>query len=67
MDVRSVVQTTVNTFRALAFSKQLQYHMRVDPAMPATIRGDDTRLQQILGNLIGTHIQTEKERQSESE
>ena len=53
VDVRAAVNTIANTFRALAFSKKLGYHILVDPKMPTHVMTDDTRLQQILGNLIG--------------
>ena len=56
MNFRTVVQTMADTFLALAYSKQLGYHVRIDPDMRETIYGDDTRLQQILGNLISASL-----------
>jgi len=54
VSIRSVVERVTSTYRALAISKSLKYSMAVDPVMPALNLSDETRLHQILGNLIGT-------------
>ena len=53
-DVRALLATGTDTFRALAYSNKVRYQLNVDPAMPATLASDSTRLLQILGNLTGT-------------
>ena len=52
LETSSVVRTVVETYSALAISKKLQYHLLVDPALPARLHSDEVRLQQLLGNLI---------------
>ena len=52
--MRALLTTGTDTFRALAYSNKVRYQLNVDPAMPATLASDSTRLLQILGNLTGT-------------
>ena len=56
VNIRTVVANTINTFGALATTKGINYIVRIDPALPSTIFADETRLQQILGNLIGMRL-----------
>jgi len=44
----------MDTFLALAVSRGLAYERSLDPALPSIVRSDGTRIQQILGNLLGT-------------
>jgi len=53
-DIRRVVTSTMDTFLALAVSRGLAYERSVDPALPPIVRTDGTRIQQILGNLLGS-------------
>jgi len=54
--LREVVETTVAMLRPKATQKGLACSLRLDPAAPAFILGDPTRLQQILINLLGNAI-----------
>ncbi len=41
------------TFAHVAQEKQLDFHVEIEPGLPATIRTDAARLEQIANNLIG--------------
>jgi CheY-like chemotaxis protein/HAMP domain-containing protein len=48
----SLRETVDRTFRHIAESKNLPFHVQVDPSLPRAFTTDPTRLQQILKNLL---------------
>ena len=56
LSVRSIVESVVETLAPQARRKNLALVCFVDPALPATLKGDPVRLRQILFNLIGNAI-----------
>ncbi len=54
--VRDVVTDAVRLFGPRAREKGIALGVRVDDAVPATIRGDVTRLRQVVANLVGNAV-----------
>jgi signal transduction histidine kinase/HAMP domain-containing protein/CheY-like chemotaxis protein len=52
MPVQHLTQHMERTFRQLASDKSLDFNVKFDPKLPATIRTDEKRLQQIVLNLL---------------
>ena len=52
MPMRALQQHMERTFRQLAIDKKLDFIVAFDEALPATIRTDEKRLQQIVMNLL---------------
>ncbi len=50
------MESTVELYRPLAARKGLQLQLQLAPDLPAYVRGDRTRLRQILSNLLGNAI-----------
>jgi signal transduction histidine kinase/ActR/RegA family two-component response regulator len=55
-DLRDVIREVAGLHAPRASAKGLQLDIDVDPRVPAAVRGDALRLQQVLGNLIGNAI-----------
>lgn len=55
-DLRDLVYSTTYPFSARAEEKSLDLNVRVDPAAPAFVVGDSTRLGQVLTNLLGNAV-----------
>jgi two-component system sensor histidine kinase/response regulator len=56
IDPVQVVAGVINLLRGAARSKKLALHWRASSHVPATVRGDATRLRQILMNLVGNAV-----------
>ncbi|NMC49507.1 MAG: PAS domain S-box protein [Desulfovibrio sp.] len=55
-ELRDVMDAVVQLFSPTAKEKKLGIRARIDPDIPATLKGDAARLQQVLGNLVGNAI-----------
>jgi len=55
-NLRDTVETAVQSFSSLAKDKDLELACDTDPDVPAFVRGDPTRLRQVLTNLVGNAI-----------
>lgn len=55
-DVEEVLERTVSFFASRAQEKRLELVGDLDPAVPSRVRGDPSRLGQVLNNLVGNAI-----------
>jgi len=55
-DPREAIEAVLEMFAEQAIAKGLRLTSRVDPALPAGVRGDSLRFRQILGNLVGNAV-----------
>ena len=55
-DLESLLDNLVSAAAPQAFTKGLELVLRVDPEVPAWLRGDSGRLRQILANLLGNAV-----------
>ncbi|MEM1030727.1 MAG: response regulator [Myxococcota bacterium] len=55
-DPRSVISDAMRSLALRAHEKELELAYRVDPSVPANLRGDALRLRQVLLNLLGNAI-----------
>ena len=55
-DLRNLVEEVIGLFAPAAQSKKLEILCQLPPSLPPTLRGDPSRLRQILNNLLGNAI-----------
>ena len=60
-DVGATLSDIVNMIWIRAKSKGLQFHIDVDPALPAKLYGDEVRIKQILINVLNNAVKYTKE------
>ncbi len=55
-DVVAAVENVVLLFREQARAKQIALHAFIDPTLPRTLLGDETRVKQVLQNLVSNAL-----------
>jgi len=55
-DLAEVIQTTAALMKSRALQKGLEFHLMLDPSIRHELKGDATRLKQILINLLGNTV-----------
>lgn len=55
-ELEAVVSETISLFTAQALEKQLSLHVSLMPGVPRRVRGDPTRLKQVLLNLLNNAL-----------
>jgi PAS domain S-box-containing protein len=55
-DLRETLHRAQRAHESLAAAKGLGFTLRVDPSLPATVRGDPVRVRQILSNFISNAL-----------
>lgn len=55
-DFKASILSGLRLFREEAEKKGLEFVIELDPAIPAVLRGDDTRVRQIVFNLVGNSL-----------
>ncbi len=55
-DVRQLVEDVADLFAERAFQKKLELYCSMSEEIPAGLRGDPTRLRQVLSNLVGNAV-----------
>ncbi len=56
IDLRTLVEDLIEMLAPRAHQKRIELAYRIDPGLPPALRGDPTRLRQILTNIIGNAI-----------
>lgn len=55
-DLHKSIEDVIELFSERAHSKQLELNYRIAPSVTEWVKGDPTRIRQVLGNLIGNAI-----------
>ncbi|MCQ4310171.1 ATP-binding protein [Pseudomonas stutzeri] len=55
-DLEALISETISLFTAQALDKQLQLHVGLTAGVPRRVRGDPTRLKQVLMNLLNNAL-----------
>ncbi|MCQ4320045.1 hybrid sensor histidine kinase/response regulator [Stutzerimonas stutzeri] len=55
-DLEALASETISLFTAQALQKQLNLHLSLAPGVPRRLRGDPTRLKQVLMNLLSNSL-----------
>jgi PAS domain S-box-containing protein len=55
-DLRALVEDLIELLAPRAHQKRIELAYKLDPALPVAVRGDPTRLRQVLINIIGNAI-----------
>ena len=55
-ELKPHIDNTIDLYRPLAEAKGLTLVSTVDPALPARLHGDSTRIKQVIGNLLSNAI-----------
>lgn len=56
LDLEALISETISLFTAQALEKQLRLHISLAPGVPRRVRGDPTRLKQVLMNLLNNAL-----------
>ncbi|CAK7036934.1 MAG: Sensor histidine kinase RcsC [Desulfovibrio sp.] len=60
-DFKASVSSSLRIFREEAEKRNLTFTTKMDPAIPDILRGDDTRVRQIIFNLVGNALKFTKQ------
>ncbi len=60
-DLQEVVETTLDLFSAPALAKKLELGALTRPGVPARLRGDPSRLRQVISNLLSNAVKFTEE------
>ena len=55
-DIRAELNKSIDLYSAAAKTNSTQVVLNIDPAVPDYVRGDSTRLRQVLHNLVGNAV-----------
>ena len=55
-ELRAIIDNVANLVSSRVAEKKLQFHVDLSPDIPAVLKGDPTRLRQVLLNLVGNAV-----------